>query len=149
MGEGFAGSWGAKGMKNRNKTKMSKRKREEIRCFRGPRCRFGAFVFGWDVAVRSMHVFLLFCTEAAAQSTNTSCFLAFSPGDPTFLHVFFAVFAYQKRQNPSACVAAIYWKFFGILLRDLMFMCFLGCAGKRSFSLFGVISIAYKPGPPR
>ena len=72
MGEGFAGSWGAKSMKNRNKTKRSKWKREEVQCFRGPRCRFGAFVTGRDVAVRSMPVFSLFCTEAAAQSSSLS-----------------------------------------------------------------------------
>ena len=33
MGEGFAGSWGAKGMKNKNKTKISKRKRRKYDVF--------------------------------------------------------------------------------------------------------------------
>ena len=100
MGEGFAGSWGAKGMKNRNKTKISKRKLEEIRCFRGPRCRFGAFVSRRDVAVRSTRVFSWFSTEAAAQSTKTSCFRVFSPGSYGFA-CFFAVFVYQNQPRPS------------------------------------------------
>ena len=74
---------------------MSKRKREEIRRFRGPRCRFGAFVSGRDVAVRSTRVFSWFSTEAPVQSTKTSCFRAFSPGQPTVLHVF-SLFLYTK-----------------------------------------------------
>jgi hypothetical protein len=97
---------GAKGMKNRNKTKMSKRKHQEIRRFRGPRCRFGAFVSRRDVAVRSTHVFSRFSTEAAAQSTKTSCFLASSSGHPTVLCVF-SLFLYTKisRGLPPCAVA--------------------------------------------
>ena len=63
---------------------------------------------GRNVAVCSLRVFALFCTETKPLFSKTSCFLALSPGLPTVLHVFFAVFVYQKRHNPSACTAAIY-----------------------------------------
>ena len=63
---------------------------------------------GRNVAVCSLRVFALFCTETKPLFSKTSFVLAFSPGLPTFLHVFFAIFAYQKRHNPSACTAAIY-----------------------------------------
>ena len=43
---------------------------------------------GRNVAVCSLRVFALFCTETKPLFSKTSCFLAFSPGLPTFLHVF-------------------------------------------------------------
>ena len=79
---------------------MSERKRQEMRCFRGPRCRFDAFVSGRDVAVRSMRVFSLFCTEAAARSTKTC-----------FRDAFFSQFLHIKSDKifpyVMHCVAAI------------------------------------------
>ena len=90
---------------------MSKRKRQEMRCFRAPRRRFDAFVSGRDVAVRSMHVFLaVLHGSGGAVDENVFSRRVFSQ----FLHIKSdKIFPYVL---PRFCR-----EFFGILLGDLIF----------------------------
>ena len=146
MGEGFAGSWGAKGMKNKGE-------KEKRTCLSGNGRKCDVFE---DRAVASMRL----CLGGTSPCVRCVFFCCFARKrrrgrrKRVFATCFFTVFAYQKRQNLPVCVAFGCRDFAGnssgFCSEALcLIMCLLGCAGKRSFLLFGVIAIVYKLGPPR